>query len=84
MVSDDGTSEATTPTIAHQDEASGSSVKYSLKDLEGFATAVHAVSLDEDSPKNMPILRKWIVVFVISSSALCVACTSSIVSFLQV
>ncbi|THH04362.1 hypothetical protein EW145_g5577 [Phellinidium pouzarii] len=32
----------------------------------------------EDDPKNMPLLRKWVVVLIISSAALCATCTSSI------
>ena len=35
---------------------------------------------DEDprSPKSLPTLRKWIIVFIVSSTSLCVACTSSL------
>lgn len=34
----------------------------------------------EDDPKNLPLLRKWVAVIVISTAAFCTACTSSIVS----
>lgn len=35
---------------------------------------------DEDprSPKSLSTLRKWIIVFIVSSTSLCVACTSSL------
>lgn len=34
----------------------------------------------EDDPKNLSTFRKWLVVSIISSSALCVTCASSVVS----
>lgn len=34
----------------------------------------------EDDPKQLPLARKWLAVLTISSAALCVTCTSSIVS----
>ncbi|KAF9553357.1 MFS general substrate transporter [Agrocybe pediades] len=42
------------------------------------------VSLDESQdPQNMATARKWIIVFVISSAALCVTCASSMASFTE-
>lgn len=41
------------------------------------------VSLDTgDDPQHLPIFRKWLAVLVVSSASLCVACSSSIVSFM--
>ncbi|KZT21742.1 MFS general substrate transporter [Neolentinus lepideus HHB14362 ss-1] len=53
------------------------------KDVVGQKTEdQYCVSLDEtDSPKHMSLSRKWLIVLVISSSALCVTCASSIASF---
>lgn len=34
----------------------------------------------EDDPQNMTTFRKWLIVIIISSSALCVTCASSVVS----
>jgi hypothetical protein len=36
-------------------------------------------ALDESDPKALPLLRKWIAVFVIGSASTCAACASSIV-----
>lgn len=36
----------------------------------------------EDDPKQLPSAHKWLAVLTISSAALCVTCTSSIVSSL--
>ncbi|KAH7882587.1 major facilitator superfamily domain-containing protein [Phlebopus sp. FC_14] len=36
-----------------------------------------------DNPQNMSRLRRWIVVLVISSASLCVACASSVASFTE-
>ncbi|KAH8803030.1 major facilitator superfamily domain-containing protein [Xylogone sp. PMI_703] len=33
---------------------------------------------DPMNPRNMPLMRKWIVVLIVSASSLCVTCTSSI------
>ncbi|TFK50659.1 MFS general substrate transporter [Heliocybe sulcata] len=42
----------------------------------------YCVALDEtDSPKHLSQARKWLIVLIISSSALCVTCASSIASF---
>lgn len=40
-----------------------------------------SVTLDpNEDPKNFPLARKWLIVLVMSSAALCATCTSSIVS----
>jgi len=40
----------------------------------------HQVTLDDsEDPQNCSTFRKWVVVFVISSCALCVTCASSAV-----
>ena len=33
---------------------------------------------DPRSPKSLPTLRKWIIVLIVASTSLCVACTSSL------
>ncbi|KAH8108393.1 MFS transporter [Phellopilus nigrolimitatus] len=48
-------------------------------DSMGEKSEMKLVSLEpEDDPKNIPHFRKWLVVLVISSAALCATCTSSI------
>ena len=38
------------------------------------------VSLDpNEDPKNFPLVRKWLIVLIMSSAAFCATCTSSIV-----
>lgn len=37
----------------------------------------------QDDPQELPILRKWLIVFTISFSSLCVACASSAVRHLS-
>ncbi|KAF9219406.1 MFS general substrate transporter [Gyrodon lividus] len=44
----------------------------------------HLVTLEpKDDPQNMSSLRRWIVVLIISSGSLCVACASSISAFTE-
>ena len=52
---------------------------------EGKRDSAFLVSLypDED-PKNFSLLHKWSIVLVVSTSALCATCTSSMVSVLTV
>jgi len=38
---------------------------------------------DSEKPQNMTIARKWLIVVLISSAALCVTCASSMVSTLM-
>lgn len=47
--------------------------------LNGKAVTVLSELDPEDDPKNLPLVRKWLAVAVISSAALCAAATSSIV-----
>ncbi|KIJ49144.1 hypothetical protein M422DRAFT_28127 [Sphaerobolus stellatus SS14] len=35
-------------------------------------------NLEEDDPKKLPLMRKWIILMVICSASLCVACGSSV------
>ncbi len=37
----------------------------------------------EDDPKSLTTFRKWLIVSIISTSALCVTCASSVVGFLR-
>jgi len=39
---------------------------------------------DDEDPKSLPLVRKWIAVIVICSAALCVTCTSSIAASAEV
>lgn len=50
------------------------------KDEEAGPSFEVKFSGDDDprSPKSLPTLRKWIIVLIVSSTSLCVACTSSL------
>ncbi|KAI5117818.1 hypothetical protein M0805_004948 [Coniferiporia weirii] len=57
----------------------GEQAKQTIADGEKASGKRTLVILEpEDDPKNMPIVRKWLIVLIISSAALCATCTSSI------
>ncbi|KAI0786398.1 major facilitator superfamily domain-containing protein [Abortiporus biennis] len=46
-------------------------------------TTYKVVLSPEEDPRNLPLLRKWLTVLVISTSALCVTCASSVAAFTE-
>ncbi|QKD55444.2 MFS transporter [Fusarium oxysporum Fo47] len=70
---------AQTPTSEGVSHAEGAQTTGAL-DGSSFATTIECTDGDPDHPYNMSSGRKWIIVIVISFSALCVTCASSIYS----
>jgi uncharacterized membrane-anchored protein len=65
------------PTTPRQDEAGIAAVE-----ARGTPPTSFLVSFDGDddkrSPKSLSTARKWLIVLIVSTTSLCVACTSSL------
>jgi len=52
--------------------------------VQDAAESLYKVSLSpEDDPKNISTFKKWLIVFIISTSALCATCASSVAAFTE-
>ncbi|KAJ3487798.1 hypothetical protein NLI96_g3279 [Meripilus lineatus] len=72
-----------TETINSQDGEEPSTLKESAQ-VHVDTDAPYLVELSpEDDPKNISAFRKWIIVSIVSSSALCVTCASSVAAFTE-
>ncbi|KII93520.1 hypothetical protein PLICRDRAFT_152327 [Plicaturopsis crispa FD-325 SS-3] len=88
-----GITATNTPRNGTRTPKNGVETPSTAKDLEKYGHDHHRrlndalqrlVSLDPDEdPQNKSTLRKWIIVTVICSAALCVACASSIATFTE-
>ncbi|KAF5378556.1 hypothetical protein D9615_007032 [Tricholomella constricta] len=76
-----GPMSTTSSTTLHRDVEDLTSMPGSKEFLPPDPFEVH---LDpEEHPQNIPLLRKWIAVIVISCASLCVTCSSSVATFTE-
>ncbi|KAJ3544006.1 hypothetical protein NM688_g5793 [Phlebia brevispora] len=72
-------------TILHPKEKSDKQPPIIKDEIDGSAEDdKYEVRLEEeDDPKNLPVWRKWLIVSVICSGALCATCASSMAAFAE-